>query len=136
MREILFRGQTRKYGEKVRMSDSRKLPGHWVYGGVLQGVGSHSIIYGSENVNNPGENIDKWSVHTDTLGQFTGLTDKNGKKIFEGDIVKVDEKHYEVKFVLGQFFIGISMPIAYKRFDCEIIGNIHDNPEMLKGGEG
>ena len=136
MREILFRGQTRKYGEKVRMSDSRKLPGHWVYGGVLQGVGSHSIIYGSENVNNPGENFDKWCVHTDTLGQFTGLTDKNGKKIFEGDIVKVDEKHYEVKFVLGQFFIGINMPIAYKRFDCEIIGNIHDNPEMLKGGEG
>ena len=136
MREILFRGQTRKYGEKVRMSDSRKLPGHWVYGGVLQGVGSHSIIYGSENVNNPGENFDKRCVHTDTLGQFTGLTDKNGKKIFEGDIVKVDEKHYEVKFVLGQFFIGINMPIAYKRFDCEIIGNIHDNPEMLKGGEG
>ena len=136
MREILFRGQTRKYGEKVRMSDSRKLPGHWVYGGVLQGVGSHSIIYSSENVNNPGENFDKWCVHTDTLGQFTGLTDKNGKKIFEGDIVKVDEKHYEVKFVLGQFFIGINMPIAYKRFDCEIIGNIHDNPEMLKGGEG
>ena len=136
MREILFRGQTRKYGEKVRMSDSRKLPGHWVYGGVLQGVGSHSIIYGSENVNNPGENFDKWCVHTDTLGQFTGLTDKNGKKIFEGDIVKVDEKHYEVKFVLEQFFIGINMPIAYKRFDCEIIGNIHDNPEMLKGGEG
>ena len=136
MREILFRGQTRKYGEKVRMSDSRKLPGHWVYGGALQGVGSHSIIYGSENVNNPGENFDKWCVHTDTLGQFTGLTDKNGKKIFEGDIVKVDEKHYEVKFVLGQFFIGINMPIAYKRFDCEIIGNIHDNPEMLKGGEG
>lgn len=160
MREILFRGQTRKYGEKVRMSDSRKLPGHWVYGGVLQGVGSHSIIYGSENINNPGENFDKWCVHTDTLGQFTGLTDKNGKKIFEGDVVKT---HYanvpkadfveEVVFHNGRFCalfqkdtgkmwcpLADSVPhhpgdrTAYMEW-CEVIGNIHDNPELL-GGAG
>ena len=133
-REILFRGQTRRYGEKVRVGDGQKVPSHWVYGGVLQGIGSHSIIYGGENADDPSEGLDKWCVYTDTLGQYTGLTDKNGKKIFEGDIVKVDGRHYEVKFMLGQFFVGINMPIAYKRFDCEVIGNIHDKPELL-GGE-
>ena len=70
-------------------------------------------------------------VVSSTVGQYTGLTDKNGTKIFEGDIVKIDGKDYEVKYMLGQFFVGINMPIAYKRFDCEVIGNIHDNPELL-----
>ena len=146
MREILFRGQTRKYGEKVRMGDGQKLPGHWVYGGVLQGVGSHSIIYGGENVNDPGENLDKWCVHTDTLGQFTGLTDKNGKKIFEGDVVlypwndQDKPERFTIKFKDGQF---VASPVketedywdfmvgGYSK-EMEIIGNIHDNPELLE----
>lgn len=75
-------------------------------------------------------------VDPDTVGQYTGLTDKNGQKIFEGDIVKVDGKHYEVKYVLGQFFVGLNMPIAYKRFECEVVGNIHDNPELLEVRNG
>ena len=162
MREILFRGQTRKYGEKVRMGDGQKLPGHWVYGGVLQGVGSHSIIYGGENVNDPGENLDKWCVHTDTLGQFTGLTDKNGKKIFEGDIIKSDNGNQSAVSVVcyGEFsplmfydlLENFVMPRPKEKLvglflrstkngeemflsNCskliEVIGNIHDNPDLL-----
>lgn len=73
-----------------------------------------------------------YEVIPETVGQCTGLTDKNGKKIFEGDIVRIDGKNYEVQYLLGQFFVGINMPIAYKRFDCEIIGNITDNPELIK----
>jgi hypothetical protein len=83
MREFLFRGQTRRYGEKVRMGDGQKLPSRWVYGGVLQGAGSHSVIYGGENVDDIGEGLDKHVVYTDTLGQYTGRTDLYGEKIFE-----------------------------------------------------
>ena len=154
MREILFRGQTRKNGEKVRMGDGQKLPGHWVYGGVLQGAGSHSIIYGGENVNDPAENLDKWCVHTDTLGQFTGLTDKNGTKIFEGDIVAQnwydhdepsDDSFGEVVFceydcsfsvmdVEKDGIVPLGKCHAY-HWEAEVIGNIHDNPELI-GGKG
>ena len=143
MREILFRGQTRKYGEKVRMGDGQKLPGHWVYGGVLQGVGDHSIIYGGENENDPSEGLEKWCVHTDTLGQYTGLADKNGKKIFEGDIVRCIRSHCDRKKVVGHIIFGdccfcvktgINQPAMDLCSDFEVIGNIHDNPELLEGG--
>lgn len=126
MREILFRGKTDD--------------GEWVYGSFcmdareqfngLCGVDGFIRLYDKAK-----GKMQTYEVDRETVGQYTGLLDKHGKRIFEGDIVKVDEKNYEVKFILWQFFIGINMPIAYKRFDCEIIGNIHGNPEMLKGGE-
>lgn len=153
MREILFRGQTRKYGEKVRIGDGAKVPGRWVYGGVSQGVGDYSIIYGGENENDPSEGLDKWCVYTDTLGQFTGLTDKNGKKIFEGDILKWHANiktsiNGKVIFECGTFAFeykdiahGIDLEwfsfsdddIAPPEHCMEVIGNIHDNPELLEG---
>lgn len=146
MREILFRGQTRKYGEKVRIGDGQKLPGRWVYGGVLQGSGSHSIIYGGENINDPSQSIEKWCVHTDTLGQYTGLKDKHGKRIFEGDILRSryddlypDDVAIEVvKWFRNGWYIqqGENLPDSLDEDGVlpgsEIIGNITDNPELLE----
>ena len=129
MREILFHGK-------------RKDNGEWVEGYLFDDgmVDSKRMFIGSLVITeHKGLGEDVWDIgHAfyevlpETVGQYTGLPDKNGKRIFEGDIVKVEGKHYEVKYMLGQFFIGINMPIAYKRFECEIVGNIHDNPELKK----
>lgn len=74
------------------------------------------------------------TVDPETIGMCTGLNDRNGVWIFEGDIIFIPRrgKAYEVKYQLGQFYIGINLPIAYERYNCEVIGNIHDNPELLE----
>lgn len=139
MREILFRGQTRKKGEKVWM-DGSPVDGNWVYGGVNQGKGDFSIIYQTE------PEIHKYPVYTDTLGQYTGLHDKNGTKIFEGDLVRfvhpdTGEFSEEVQEVVwDDKYVGFCLLLratGYKEsFDgvphwYVVIGNIHDNPELV-----
>jgi uncharacterized phage protein (TIGR01671 family) len=147
MREILFRGQTRRFGEKVKNFAGDPMPSNWVYGGVCCGEGAFSIIYAymDEEKEIP---IEKHVVYTDTIGQYTGLTDKNGKKIFEGDIVKAQDDVFGSPFcdgIIGKivydecaFFIEPINPMDSQWLydECavyEIIGNIHDNPELLKG---
>ena len=130
MREILFRGKTKHGGE-------------WVYGGVCCSAGNTIIVSFSERILTT---IEGKRVLPETVGQYTGLTDKNGKKIFEGDICQtkgfplIDDKPFVVEWnddecsfywrdVVGtdEFNIGVSQ-------NTTIIGNIHDNPELLKGG--
>lgn len=151
-REILFRAQHIKTGEKVNLK-GEPAPGMWVYGGILQGTGDHSIVYSTE------PEIKKWPVYTDTVGQFTGLTDKNGKKIFEGDIVKYQFDNDDCPFpnkhtekIIGRIFFSdfrasFSVTTGKNGSDMlnndlfqyvqngnrvEVIGNIHDNPELLR----
>jgi hypothetical protein len=144
MREILFRGQTRRFGEKVWMN-GEKVPSNWVYGGVCFGKGAFSIIY--DYMDEEGEKpIEKHVVYTDTVGQYTGLCDKNGKKIFEGDICQIKGISYidETPFVIewnndwgSWYWRNLDFGSATDSFThsiakmSKVIGNIHDNPELL-----
>lgn len=81
-------------------------------------------------------------VIPETIGQYTGLLDKNGKKIFEGDIVDMHRKGCSFKPIeCVEYWKGGFNPVSVAGWECtpepneiEVIGNIHDNPELLKGG--
>ena len=143
VREILFRGK-------------REDNGNWIVGSLHKSINDCYII--------PLPVVtSKSKVIPETVGQFTGLADKNGKKIFEGDILTPldDEIDFIVEFNNG-CFNGVSYAIkgammeygwdecagGYGVVECEpldsyhpekyheVIGNIHDNPELLEGRDG
>lgn len=137
MREILFRGKSTDNGE-------------WVYGVPIIAKDDIADKYITVMVDNPNEIVPMEGlslfeqVDPETVGQYTGLTDKNGKKIFEGDIVRYNDTIHKVIFctINGCAFFGITMPERGEiwNFDgitcankMEVIGNIHGNPELLEG---
>ena len=141
MREIMFRAKSKEDGE-------------WVYGGYFKARGYLSgetlhFIAPKECESLPHGEFDfAIEVAPETLGQYTGLTDKNGTKIFEGDLVRlVRRKTGELsKYVYEVFwdddYVGFRMffhKTGYREeFDgvphwYVVVGNIHDNPELLKG---
>lgn len=155
MREILFRGK-------------RKDNGEWVYGDLFNNYNYKKFI-GELIINDyKGAACDRYEIGTSieecitsTVGQYTGLTDKNGKKIFEGDMIKPFDDEIDkmvVEFCHGQFLLCLygergymaeygweesgnygcfeAEPLSSYGDDIEIIGNIHDNPELLKEGDG
>lgn len=147
MREILFRGQTRKFGQYVNMAGD-KLPGKWVYGGVFQGAGDYSIIYGAKEEDFTGADLGKHVVYSDTLCQYTGLKDCRGQRIFEGDIIKClsgeimvvafgqhSDKYYKgTAYGWYVYDAEVCLSLDHGWAGHEVIGNIHDNPELLEGG--
>lgn len=121
MREILFRGK-------------HTLTGNWCEGFLVK-TGDHFRISTKND-------MISFGVVPETVGQYTGLTDKNGKKIFEGDIVTMPAYHVGrhktvVYFERGKFAVDGSH--CYFKDICprnmEVVGNIHDNPDLLRGAD-
>lgn len=121
MREILFR--------------AKRYSGEWVYGYYAHQFGAHQIL------SRDGDEYQRESYHInpETVGQYTGLTDKNGNKVFEGDIVEYEGKRYSINYLPHYARFAAVKPntvfsvFAYQR--GEVIGNIHDNPELIGGDE-
>lgn len=139
MREILFRGK-------------RKDNGEWVFGDLIRNLiydGREKEmrigdIYFEHNGDIHGTAV--YKVIPETVGQFTGLTDKNGTKIFEGDIVKYygickpiigvvkicEEDFSGLYGVCEAFTDGSGTSLLKSKIDCQVVGNIYDNPELLE----
>ena len=133
MREILFRGKRADNGE-------------WVDGDLMHHYGGWVVAIG--------DYYEAFEVIPKTIGQYTGLCDKNGKKIFEGDIVKYSNDKYKFVVCFGKhdisccgccyyshqtigFFLRCDNLSEVKADEeaweaLEVIGNIHDNSELLK----
>lgn len=136
MREILFRGKRIETGE-------------FAYGFLVKMFGAYHIIDKDD------ENT-AYEVIPETVGQYTGMKDKNGKRIWEGDILHIAKiadglgGYYQppldyhvnvvVKFDLCAWMWEtlcedkryISFPDAWCHYECEVIGNITDNPELME----
>ena len=145
MREILFRGK--------RMDKGKWVEGYlYEHEPALVGITSENDVpelskwfiartgFADWNMPRPVEFVE---VDPSTVGQYTGLKDKNGKKVFEGDIVrKTNEGRHPKIFIANictRFYINEE--VYYGPFDrftesCEyeVIGNIYDNPEFMKEG--
>ncbi len=144
---------------QIKFRGKRVDTGEWVIGCL---VGYHQAYYdgNSNRVCIDSGILTTTEVISDTVGQFTGLLDKNGKEIYEGDIVmwghlkdgRSDETPPRiaiVKLFPSLHFLAVTKTefgtpyafhygcFAYQNTDkyLEIIGNIHDNPELRKGGK-
>lgn len=131
MRQIKFRGK-------------RKDTGEWVYGDLQLGDGDHIPMIGEVVCGHDPYYV---QVEEDTIGQFTGLYDKNGSPIYEGDIVKLRVLDDTIGDVWKEYICEVSScngcfctdgtPLikgkwkGYDTVDVEICGNIHDTTELL-----
>ena len=121
MRTIKFRGKGRRTG-------------NWFYGNLFIDMYGRTYIFSLE--------VGGLEVDPETVGQFTGLYDCDGKEIFEGDILDFNGLTVEVRFVRGVFAFLANGDLDEELCgDCrtdlfaKVIGNVYENPDILKGGE-
>lgn len=150
MREILFRGK--------RIDNGKWVEGYYYkakYYRTDDELCDYITVPHPKEYNEPSSH---YIVGPETVGQYTGLTDKNGKRIFEGDMIKPFNDEIDkmvVEFNFGQFLLCLygergymaeygweesgnygcfeAEPLSSYGDDIEVIGNIHENPELLKG---
>lgn len=143
MREILFRGKQIDNGE-------------WVYGSFcMDALEQKNGLCGVDGfIRRYDADVGKMQMHEvdrETVGQFTGLTDKNGKKVFEDDVVVIcyetdGEDFLETKRVHFNEQECCWYPMRWNECceycdhytevkSIEVIGNIHDKPDLLRGGD-
>lgn len=126
-REIEFRGK-------------RFDNGQWAYGNLIIDDSGNSEIIDYEN-----NREIRYDVRGETIGQFTGKYDKNQRKFYEGDIILQQgyngrKEKMVVRFDNGAFIVGYHSGSSTRKKPmlisdkCEVIGNIHDNPELLQEG--
>ena len=126
MREILFKAKRIDNGEWVE-GYYRRIP--------CMGMLEHYIM-----PRNPKNRMEQYAIDPDTICQFTGLTDKNGKRIWENDIVhcgtklRVSWHHFKASFVLSKkgWLYNHFFGEAVEPEDVEVVGNVLDNAELLE----
>lgn len=143
MREFVFRGKPKNEAEyePLRELSEDNCENGFVYGSLVVSHNKYYICTIALQIRGGISNYITTMIDVlpDTVGQYTGLKDKNGTKIFEGDIVllKGDEEPYQVAFDESCFQVyGNSICYVMDNFydhDIEVIGNIYDNPELLEG---
>lgn len=152
MREILFRGKAINRDKGYHLTEYKN--GEWVYGLVTKLYDEQFKSLPAEMTNTNG--IRGIEIDYKTIGRYTGLTDKNGNKIFEGDILKLilESKESDIPIIVkyGQYidadsvddskYLGWYLDIKNKcvsillgendGIEFEVAGNIYDNPELLE----
>ena len=122
-REILFRGIN--------------FQKEWVYGDLFHSYANDDIAIAYYREGSKTPTFD--AIFPESFGQYTGLTDKNGVKIFEGDIISLGDPNIKyltmcrnAGFAAKQIGTSSYIGLTYWASDIEVLGNVIDNPELIK----